>query len=1556
MNEMHDPNLTAEVASVPADSLDAGLAAGFGKIAQGPRSTLGAMRPVLLKEAEGESAHLVKPKSDAMPPPEHTGDRYQLQGEIARGGMGAVLRGRDVDLGRDLAVKVLLEKYVDRPEVARRFIEEAQIGGQLQHPGVVPVYDIGRFGERPFFTMKLLKGQTMAALLAERSDPTMDRSRFLAMALQVAQTMAYAHAKGVIHRDLKPANIMVGAFGEVQVMDWGLAKVLAEGGIADEERAANRERERPEDVTTIRTARSSGSTGSFGSDTEAGSLLGTPAYMPPEQANGDVANLDRRCDVFGLGAIMCEILTGKPPYVGRSSEEVRRKACNGDLADALARLNGCGADQELLVLTKACLSPEAIDRPKDAHAVADGLAAYLNGVQARAQAAERERAVAVARAIEERRRRKVQLALAASVLAFLTLGGLSAAYYFQHRFERERQQIEQAAAVDRVVSHAVTLHDQALAHPEDVSRWQVALAAVEQAEVGDDATAHERLQDVRTEIQAGLDAAERDRKLLDRLVEIRIAEADDPFGSRTDADYAAAFREAGIDLAKLTPAEAAAKIKARPPSVAPGLTAALDDWAATRRGRRKDAAGAGLLSRAAQFADPDPWRNELRTALDQTEKTARLKALQTLAKTAKFEELGPISLHLLGTGLKTDGDSAGAEPVLRKAQQRHPRDVWINFELGNVLQDLNRTDEAVRFYTAARAIRPETAHPLAHALAERGDFDEAVAVFCDLVALRPKQVQHIGCLRWTLEQRGLSLKDVAADIDRAVAPLREAVRLRPDDAEAHTTLGRTLFLQGKLDEAIAEIRTVRRLEPNRGMDWAHWMGALGRPIGPPRPDGTQSFSMRMSYSPVTRTPDEALSEVSFLHANALRAQGKLDDAIARYQEAVRLKPNYPEAYSVLIPALKAQGKLDNEVAASREAIRLKPDDAVAYFYLARLLQAQGDFAGALGQYRKGHELGSKNPDSKQPSAEWIAEVSYACANGLREQGKLDEAIIAYLDAVRLKPNYDAAYSALVPALKAQGKLDKEVAASREAIRLKPDAAVAYFHLGRLLQGQGEFAEAVVQYRKGHELDSKRPDWNYMSARWVADLSYTCGNGLKEQGKLDEAIVAYRETIRLRDYYEAKVFSDLVQALKARGKLDKEVAACREAIRLKPDDAETYLYLGGLLEAQGDTAGALALYRQGHDVGNKQPGWKDPSAQWVTGAERRVAGAKYAVESAERLRAVVKGEATPKDNIERLEFARTCEQRKWLAAAARLTGEALESDPKLGDNLQERYRHQATGRAVLAGDGQGEDDPRPDKAARNKLRAQARDWFRADLRWYAKTVESGKRSDCAVVVKNLQHWKVCPDLASIRDPEARKKLPEAERKEWQALWEEAEALLKRAEEADPRLRAVLRGEDKPAGNSERLAYAQVAYDRKHFVVATRLWTEALESDDRLANNLGTGHRYNAACAAALAGAGQGEDAAKLDDQERARLRKQALDWLRADLALRTKQLESGQPADLAAAQKALQYWQQHSDLAGIRDPAALAKLSADGRAACEKLWADVAALLKKAETPAKKDAK
>src|SRR5262249_5671786 len=155
-----------------------------------------------------------------------------------KGGMGVVLKGRDDEVGRDVAVKVLLEEHRDRPELRRRFLEEGRITGQLQHPGVVPVYGLGRLADgRPYFTMKLVKGRTLAHLLAQRPEGAdagrreavapQDRPRLLKVFEQVCQAVAFAHSRGVIHRDLKPANIMVGAFGEVQVMDWGLAKLLA---------------------------------------------------------------------------------------------------------------------------------------------------------------------------------------------------------------------------------------------------------------------------------------------------------------------------------------------------------------------------------------------------------------------------------------------------------------------------------------------------------------------------------------------------------------------------------------------------------------------------------------------------------------------------------------------------------------------------------------------------------------------------------------------------------------------------------------------------------------------------------------------------------------------------------------------------------------------------------------------------------------------------------------------------------------------------------------------------------------------------------------------------------------------------------------------------------------------------------------------------------------------------------------------------------------------------------------------------------------------------------
>jgi hypothetical protein len=385
---------------------------------------------------------------------------------------------------------------------------------------------------------------------------------------------------------------MVGAFGEVQVMDWGLAKVLAEGGVADEERAASRQQERPEDVTTIRTARSSGP--GVGSETEAGSLLGTPAYMPPEQANGDVALLDRRADVFGLGAILCEILTGKPPYVGRSYEEVRRKAANGDLAEATARLDGCGADAELIALAKKCLAAEAIDRTRDAQEMADGLSAYLNGVQERLQTAQRERAVAVAREAEQRKRRRVQAALAAALVVLL-LGGGAFAWWRDAQAQAGR---ERDARNGEAVAALLGQAEEAL-KAGDAAKAKVALEA-----------ARKRSAEGGAEDQAGrLRGLEADRALLSDLDDVDqfrwkqvVNQLPDPAAVATRTREALA--RSGADPEAVAEA-AAARVAAS--VVRERIVAALDRLLQLQRA----AAVRALLRRV----DADPYRDAVRDAV-----------------------------------------------------------------------------------------------------------------------------------------------------------------------------------------------------------------------------------------------------------------------------------------------------------------------------------------------------------------------------------------------------------------------------------------------------------------------------------------------------------------------------------------------------------------------------------------------------------------------------------------------------------------------------------------------------------------------------------------------------------------------------------------------------------------------------------------------------------------------------------------------------------------------------------------------------------------------------
>jgi serine/threonine protein kinase len=255
--------------------------------------------------------------------PDLSGTRYRLLERIARGGMGVVYAAEDEKLERRVALKVLDIPDTDG-DFANRLMREARVLARLEHPGIVPVHDVGTLADgRVFYTMKFVEGQRLDKFI-EGVESVQDRLRLF---LRICEAVAFAHARGVLHRDLKPANIMVGPFGEVLVMDWGLAKIL-HGEAVSADRGADPEAtivEKPK-----RTGEESDSTKSS-VITGHGTVMGTPGYMSPEQARGEVELLDARSDIFSLGALLRFILTqktpaGLAPRLDRSLEAICAKA------------------------------------------------------------------------------------------------------------------------------------------------------------------------------------------------------------------------------------------------------------------------------------------------------------------------------------------------------------------------------------------------------------------------------------------------------------------------------------------------------------------------------------------------------------------------------------------------------------------------------------------------------------------------------------------------------------------------------------------------------------------------------------------------------------------------------------------------------------------------------------------------------------------------------------------------------------------------------------------------------------------------------------------------------------------------------------------------------------------------------------------------------------------------------------------------------------------------------------------------------------------------------
>src|SRR5258705_6027676 len=284
------------------------LAASMGA-AEADSGTLGA-------EDTPPAAERAAPPDEGRRVPIEREGQYTRLDELGRGGQSVVWRALDEFVGREVALKELSARALTDPSESnawRRFLREARLTAQLDHPGIVAVHEVARRPDgTPFCAQKLIRGETLKARLA-RCQSLAQRLELLPHLIDTCQAVAYAHSRGVIHRDLKPSNIMIGAFGETVVLDWGLAKKRGE---VDDPEAAIPSSE--PDLTVH------------------GVALGTPAYMSPEQARGALPEIDERSDVFNLGAILYEVLTGRAPFAGATSRELMDQAIAGRISPVSA--------------------------------------------------------------------------------------------------------------------------------------------------------------------------------------------------------------------------------------------------------------------------------------------------------------------------------------------------------------------------------------------------------------------------------------------------------------------------------------------------------------------------------------------------------------------------------------------------------------------------------------------------------------------------------------------------------------------------------------------------------------------------------------------------------------------------------------------------------------------------------------------------------------------------------------------------------------------------------------------------------------------------------------------------------------------------------------------------------------------------------------------------------------------------------------------------------------------------------------------------------------------
>ncbi|MCI0465295.1 MAG: serine/threonine-protein kinase, partial [Gemmataceae bacterium] len=770
---------------------------------------------------------------------------YEVLGELGRGGMGVVYLAWQQRLRRVVALKVIkAAEYASEPERVR-FRTEAEALARLQHPHLVQIYEYGEHAGRPYFVLEYVDGWNLDQHLAGKPQP-------VGAAAELVETLAravhHAHQRGVVHRDLKPANILLqrAESGEqraesqmthpesglalcsplsalcLKITDFGLAKLLVGGAVRQ---------------------------------TRTGDILGTPSYMAPEQAEGKGREVGPAADVYALGAILYEVLTGRPPFEGATAADTVQQVLHQEPVP-LSRLQP-KVPRDLETVCLKCLEKDPQRRYASAAALADDLGRFRDGRPVMARPVGR-----LERAWRWGKRNPREAVIVVLALALLLLGA-SIDWWLErrqaaHRADLARQEAELALQKQQARVRVVDALAQLPALRQRFL-WDEAEVILKRAEWEAKDLGLE-------ELQPQVQQAQTDLGMAARLDQIRVDRALTLDHRRdftgTVLAYREAFRSHGLDLEMADAAELAGQIQGS--AIREELVAALDVWASLDNER-----SARLLA-VARLADPDPWKDRLRDPKVWQD----AKALKALAGEADVSRVGPSLLSSLGMLL---GEQEESLAIVQRVQQRYPADFWLNFDLGNGFFAKRRWDDAIGYYRAAVAVRPQSAaayNNLGNALDEKDRRDEAIAAYQEAIRLK----KDYAFAHYNL---GIALARVGR-VDEAIAAYQEAIRLKKDYAFAHYNLGMALAWKGLWDGAIAANQEAIRLQANFPEAHNHLGIALAR-------------------------------------------KDRLDEAIAAYQAAIRLRSNDPLVHNNLGVALTRKGLWDQGIVAYREAIRLKED-------------------------------------------------------------------------------------------------------------------------------------------------------------------------------------------------------------------------------------------------------------------------------------------------------------------------------------------------------------------------------------------------------------------------------------------------------------------------------------------------------------------------------------------------------------------------------------------------------------------------------------------------------